>query len=288
MNRLKLSRFKEFFTKKIRNKYRLIIRNDQSLEERISVVLTPLNVLLISSGSLVFFTAVLIFLIPYTPLRTVVPGSSNLKAGEVHVLLDKIERMESEMNALQKQNNQLLQILRSEGDESSFYTPKLNQRPLIKPAVYYSNTVKFIKTSTSTELTNDKGSQSPDSRMEHSTFFAPLRGIISDTFSYRNGHTAVDVVSYINAAVKATMDGTVIVSSWTPETGNILVIQHPNNIISTYKHNAVLLKKQGVSVSAGEVIAIVGNSGELTSGPHLHFELWQNGRAVNPLDYMKF
>ncbi len=120
------------------------------------------------------------------------------------------------------------------------------------------------------------------------SFYAPLKGVITDTFNQRNKHTAIDIASYPNAAVKATLDGTVVLSSWTPETGHVMVVQHTDNFISVYKHNAVLLKKQGNRVRVGEVIALMGNSGELTSGPHLHFELWHNGLAVDPADYIKF
>ena len=101
-------------------------------------------------------------------------------------------------------------------------------------------------------------------------------------------HYGIDIVSQKNEAVKAALDGTILFSDWTVETGHIIAIQHQGNFISIYKHNSVLLKKQGNFVKAGEAIAIVGESGELTTGAHLHFELWNNGTPVDPLEYVAF
>jgi murein DD-endopeptidase MepM/ murein hydrolase activator NlpD len=119
-------------------------------------------------------------------------------------------------------------------------------------------------------------------------FFAPLNGYITSTFNPREEHFGVDIVGPENEAIKATLEGTVIFASWTNDNGYVIQIQHPNNIISVYKHNSALLKKVGDYVKAGEPIAIIGNSGENTSGPHLHFELWYNGIPINPQEYIIF
>ena len=119
-------------------------------------------------------------------------------------------------------------------------------------------------------------------------FFTPLKGIITNNFNTSEKHFAVDIVAKRNAAVKATLDGTVIFAAWTLETGHIIVIQHQQNLISVYKHNSSLLKQEGNFVKAGEPIAIIGESGELSTGPHLHFELWFNGKPINPRDYLTF
>ncbi len=120
------------------------------------------------------------------------------------------------------------------------------------------------------------------------TFFNPLKGIITSEFDLSLNHYGIDIVSKENDAVKATLDGTVLFADWTVETGHVISIQHRDNYISVYKHNSVLLKKTGNFVKAGEPIAIVGESGELTTGAHLHFELWYNGTPVNPLEYIAF
>jgi len=128
----------------------------------------------------------------------------------------------------------------------------------------------------------------PVSARSNFTFFTPLKGIITSEFDLAQQHYGIDIVSKKNEAVKATLDGTIIFSDWTVETGHIIGIQHQENFISVYKHNSVLLKKQGSIVKAGEAIAIVGESGELSTGTHLHFELWYNGTPVDPKEFIAF
>ena len=127
---------------------------------------------------------------------------------------------------------------------------------------------------------NDEESATPLS------FFTPLKGIITSDFDTKESHFGVDIVADKNEVVKATQDGIVIFADWSVETGHVLLIQHSNNFISVYKHNASLLKKQGEIVKSGEPIAIIGNSGELSTGPHLHFELWFDGNPVDPKNYI--
>ena len=119
-------------------------------------------------------------------------------------------------------------------------------------------------------------------------FYAPLKGIISDSFNLQNDHFGVDVLAPENEAIKASLGGTVVFSDWTSETGYSIAIQHDNNLISFYKHNSVLLKKTGELVKAGDAIAIIGNSGEFSSGPHLHFEMWHKGKAIDPEHHILF
>lgn len=124
--------------------------------------------------------------------------------------------------------------------------------------------------------------------LQETYFFSPISGIISSPYNAKSGHFGVDIVSKKNEPVKSIADGTVILSDWTQEAGHIIAIQHRNNLISVYKHNSALLKKVGNFVSAGDIIAIIGNSGELTTGPHLHLELWYNGNPVDPEDFVSF
>jgi murein DD-endopeptidase MepM/ murein hydrolase activator NlpD len=124
--------------------------------------------------------------------------------------------------------------------------------------------------------------------IENIHFFTPLRGMITNKFNTKTDHLAIDIVGTVNARISNVLDGTVIFAGWTMDTGHSIYIQHESNIISAYKHNAELLKSVGDRVKAGEVIAIMGNSGELTTGPHLHFELWHNGTALDPETYIDF
>ena len=119
-------------------------------------------------------------------------------------------------------------------------------------------------------------------------FFSPINGFVSAPYNVRDGHFGADIVAKKNEPVKSIADGTVIMASWTQDSGYVIAVQHRGNIISVYKHNAELLKKVGNFVNAGEIISIIGNSGELTDGPHLHFELWYNGNSMNPEDFVSF
>ena len=118
--------------------------------------------------------------------------------------------------------------------------------------------------------------------------FSPISGYVSQSFDPRNEHFGIDVVSKKDEPVKCIADGTVIFASWTQDAGNVIAVQHKENLISVYKHNSALTKEVGNFISAGEILAIIGNTGELTNGPHLHFELWYNGSAVNPEDFIVF
>ena len=128
----------------------------------------------------------------------------------------------------------------------------------------------------------------PLPEIHYDFFHAPVKGTISEGFNTKDKHYAVDVVTSKDAPVKATADGTVIFSEWTAQTGYVIIIEHTNNLISVYKHNSLLTKEQGELVKAGEVIAAAGNTGELSTGPHLHFELWSDGYPIDPTNFIDF
>ncbi len=119
--------------------------------------------------------------------------------------------------------------------------------------------------------------------------FQPIdNGIVSDEFNAQTAHYGIDIVAKKDEPVKSVADGTVIFSSWTQDSGYVIAVQHRSNLISVYKHNSDLLKNVGSFVSAGDIISIIGNTGELTSGPHLHFEIWYNGNPLNPSEFISF
>lgn len=127
-----------------------------------------------------------------------------------------------------------------------------------------------------------------NSELQEIFFFSPLTGLVSRKYNLPEDHYGVDIVSKRNEPVMSVASGTVIISSWTQDSGYVIAIQHNSDLISIYKHNAELLKKTGNFVNGGEVIAIIGNTGELTDGPHLHFEIWYKGNPVNPEDFVAF
>lgn len=119
-------------------------------------------------------------------------------------------------------------------------------------------------------------------------FFPPLKGVVTGGFDPAKNHFGVDVVSAENEPVKSIADGTVVFASWTLETGYVVTIQHSNELISIYKHNSVLLKNLGDLVKGGEIVSIIGNTGEQTTGQHLHMELWYKGNPLNPQEFITF
>jgi len=119
-------------------------------------------------------------------------------------------------------------------------------------------------------------------------FFPPIKGVVTAIFDPKKDHFGIDIVAKENEPVKTIADGTVIFSSWTLGTGYVVAVQHSDDLISIYKHNSVILKNLGESVKGGEIISIMGNTGELTTGPHLHFEIWYKGSPLNPQDFISF
>lgn len=287
-----MARFRDFFKYKIRENYRLVVRNDETLQEKISVVLSPLNLILLVSGVFMLFTIIILSLIFYTPLKEFVPGAANqVDLRDRIELKQKVDSLESMAQMLARERDNTQSILRGEPlQDVSQVSDSLPETENPNLDEISESEKKFRKMMEEEFDDNglDGAKKVSESTLKSLAFFTPIRGFISDTFDKKNNHLAVDIIAAKNAPVKATLDGSVFISTWTPETGHVIAIQHSSNLISVYKHNSVLLKKAGAYVSAGEVIALVGNSGELTSGPHLHFELWYNGSPVDPRYYLNF
>lgn len=277
----------KFFTR-IKNKYRLVILNDSSFEEMFSFRLSPLNVFLLLFSATIILIASVTAIIVYTPLRESIPGYTDVSIREdltKMVLLS--DSLEKELN----QNKQYLEnislILKGEapkelGNDSIIETNHSPEDALVK-SEDDSLLRDYIEREESFSLNEDNNSKS-----SQLLFFTPLAGSVTNGFNPAEEHFGIDIVAPKNEAIKATLDGTVIFAEWTVETGYVIQVQHQNNLTSIYKHNSVLLKKTGDIVKAGEAIAIVGNSGKLTTGPHLHFELWKDGSAIDPVELINF
>ncbi|RLD53528.1 MAG: M23 family peptidase [Bacteroidetes bacterium] len=280
---------------RLRNKYRLVVMNEDTYEEKVSFRLSRLNVFTITGITTIFLIILTTLLIAFTPLREYIPGYTDV------TMQRRIIELQDQADSLQKdveQKNVFLRNLLSviEGKEivedttlqqtgdANYDNIEYSRSPedSILRAEYENEGSYDLYYNENEELT------ATASTLSSYLFFTPLKGIVTTKFELAQQHFGVDVVAKRNEAVKATLDGTVIFSDWTIETGYVISIQHQGNFISIYKHNSVLLKKMGSIVKAGEPIAIVGESGELTTGPHLHFELWYNGTPVDPMDYIVF
>jgi len=281
---------------KLRSKYRLVIFNDETFEERLIFRLTRLNVLSVFVSLAIIFTSLTLLLIVYTPLKEMIPGYpstyQNTKLIRLNILADSLED-ELRMKDLYFQNIKNIiegkdiiedtNALISENDVLyDTITLQSSQQDSLLRVEFENQNLNNLY------LPEPNNTKEKQRNIKNLSFYAPADGIVTSKFDLSKEHFGVDIVAKHNAAVKATLDGTVIFAAWTLETGYVIGIQHKENLISYYKHNSVLLKKVGEIVKAGQPIAIIGESGELTTGAHLHFELWHRGAPVNPEDYIIF
>lgn len=279
---------KEKLIHRLKSKFRLVIMNDTTFEERFSLMLSPMNIFIgvgVFSILIVLFTT---FIIAYTPLKEYIPGYPSST--------DRIATQRNEIRAdsLEKELNKYdsylrdLKILLSGGDfeQRGDSAQKISKENLsFNPS---AEDLAFRKKMKEEEKNNKSvvSTSGYSNRLTGILFFVPIDGVISQSFSKMSGHLGIDISSAKNESIKSTLDGTIIFADWTSDGGHEIHIQHAQNIVSVYKHNSSLLKKTGEIVRAGDPIAIIGNTGELSDGPHLHFELWVNGKPVDPQLYL--
>lgn len=294
------------WTEKLRDKYRLVVMNDETFEEVSSFKLTPLNVY-IALSSMVVGTAILVtLLIIYTPLKRYIPGYGDFRRdSEIAELTAKVTSLEKEAESTRNYAKSVSKLLA--GDLSG-----MTKEDVEKESAKTTVTNDSVTHGTSSRIPEDEvlrnavasgnatgstpapaqssggGSVLRDVPLEQLFFMPPVSGEATAVFDPGKDHFGIDVSAPRNTAIKAAADGMVVFAGYTVETGYSIAIQHPNNVVTMYKHNSLLLKKAGSAVKAGEAIAIIGNTGEQSTGPHLHFELWYKGRPVNPSDYIIF
>lgn len=276
---------------RLKHKYRLVILNDDTFEEKVSLRLSQLNVFVVVGISSLLLVLLVILLIAFTPLKEFIPGYANVnirKQGVENFLKsDSIEVALAENNLYIDNIKHIIQGELIELDNETVIDSLASYEGIKNEPIEEDSVLRnMIETEEKYNLFNRAGST--PGNISSFIFLQPLKGTVTNRFNMQQQHYGIDIVAPKNEAIKATLDGTVIFAEWTVETGYVIQLQHADNIVSIYKHNSVLHKKVGDYVKAGEVVAIVGNSGELSTGPHLHFELWYNGIAINPEDYMMF
>ena len=292
---------KRKWIQKLRNKYLLVIRNEDTYEVKLSFRLSRLNVFIALGLTTIILVVLTIFLIAFTPLREYIPGYMDVDMPrQMYALKLRADSIEREFRQRSLYFENLKNIIEG-NDMTEFYQKATANAGGTDTAIDYSNIQithspedsllrleferqgRYLAGSSEGLLPAGETNEMPDF-----LFFTPLDGIITSRFNPDIGHFGVDLVSNKNEPIKAILDGVVVFAGWTLETGHVITIQHRQNILSVYKHNSVLLKKEGNFVKAGDVIAIIGESGELSTGPHLHLELWFNGNPVDPTDYIRF
>lgn len=274
---------------KLTDKYRLVVLNEDTFEERFSLKLSRLNVFVLGGVFSVLLIVATIILIAFTPIKEYVPGySSTALKVKVIKLTFESDSLKTKLAILENYTNALKPVLRGEIEAESIDSI---QEKTIQRAIDESK----LNASKEDSLFREKVESKDRFPIQNSAnsnvkivFFAPLSGTITQGFDANSKHFALDIVAKTGTAIKAVADGTVIFSGWTAETGYVILLKHAKDYISVYKHNGNLLKQQGDFVKSGEVIASVGSTGELTTGPHLHFELWSGGYAVDPSNLIDF
>lgn len=240
-------------------------------------------------GLLIFLlgASIVILLIFYTPLRRSVPG---YPSPEFHDNMVKnaimVDSLEAELKMRDDYLDKIQKVISGEGVEDNTDTTTLltnvEMEPMNDDSIFNDligpDKYKFSYVSTDEDF----------NQISRLNFFVPIKGLVTNKFETSPGHFGTDIVGKENSFIAAVLDGTVIFAEWSLTTGYVVQIQHNYNLISIYKHNSDVLVKPGEQVKGGSVIAIMGNEGEYTTGPHLHFELWQNGVPLNPEQYITF
>jgi len=278
---------------KLKNRYKLIIYNDSTLREVTSLSLSRLNVFAFFGLFIILITVAVSLLFVFTPLNGFLPAYTDSKLKREMVMnalrVDSIEQVLLEREIYFKNISNVLQGKEFETDvmlESD--TSVVNRAQIDFTKTKHDSLLRVLieeEEQTNLAVVNKTEIKSTFKNLH---FFMPVKGMISSKFDASIAHYGIDLVGAVDAPVMATLRGTVVLAQWSLATGYVIQIQHEENLISIYKHNSVLLKKVGDHVEAGESIAIIGNTGENTTGPHLHFELWHNGTPINPQDYIAF
>lgn len=257
--------------KKLEEDLRLVIMNEHTFEEKYSYRLNLKNLYILISSIIVILIILIFLFIAFTPVKHLVPGYGNIENNSYVIKLNRyISELETQIETQEQYNTALRKILVGE-DTTAFSSSGKSDSEKKK---LDKNNTQSVKQHQNNVLLNGF------------KLDVPLIGKINKNFDVKTSHYGMDIAGAIGAPVKAVMDGTIIFSDWSTETGNTIIIQHPNGVLSVYKHNSSLFKEIGDFVKKGEVIAKLGNSGRLTSGPHLHFELWYNGIPLDPAKYL--
>ena len=268
--------------------FRFAIINDNSLEEVFNIKFSRARLLWLTAAILLAISVVFVLLLGYTPLRNLIPGKSKTHVqNELIMMIQKADSLEKSLGNYSLYTKNLKKVLSDSVSLDSvqdlfregFTVKEFDFKPSVEDSILRAEVEAEESISLNSNLKEKK---------LNSFFIKPVDGLITEGFNKKIGHFGVDVVSKKGAFISSIDDGMVLFSSWTHEFGYVLVIKHQNSFISFYKHNSEVFKSKGDYVKSGETIAIIGNSGKYSTGPHLHFELWKGSSPVNPVNYILF
>jgi len=270
------------------NKYRLVILNEETYEERISYRLNRLNIFLLTAFMALIIVITTICLIAFTSIKEYIPGydSTALRT----VASQNIERLDSLTFVMEKNQefiNSIGAVILGETIKEEFKNETIINRVDISDLDFKTNLEDSLLRRIVEKEDRFNVLESASSKVKF-VLFSPIYGEVTSAFDFGIKHLGTDIAASTNTPVKAVADGTIVLAEWTVETGFVVVVEHSFGLISIYKHNSYGLISQGDLVKAGQVLAFSGNTGELSTGPHLHFELWSDGSPTNPEDYISF
>lgn len=281
--------------KKLRNRFRFVVLNDETFEEKFALTLTRTNVWVFLSTvavTLIFLTSAAII---YTPLKYFIPGFGDYNyRSQILQLQFQADSLQTVMEGRQAWIENVMNLAAGNIDSTKpAPTAASNIDKSNIKLTDVSDTDKELRKEVETEESyalknNSSGGGGMVEEVKQMHPLVPVEGYITDEFNAQKEHFGIDIAVKQDAPVKSVLDGKIISATYTVADGYVIAVQHRNNLVSFYKHNAKLLHKLGAVVKAGDVIAFAGNSGETSTGPHLHFELWFEGRGLNPRDYIVF
>ena len=282
---------KRNFWKKWKAKYRLVILNSENFEERLTFKASRISVFIFVLSSIIILIGGTSAVISFTPVREYIPGYTS---SDIRKKVLELNQMSDSLILDLEQNQKYLANIKNIVvglPVQKALLDSISDNDIRQDIVFEKNledSLLRVQIETEEKFNIFSNNKKEANEIYEVLFFKPIEGIVIEKFDKEQSHYGIDVVSKENELIKSTLDGVVIFANWTAETGNVVAVMHKNNLVSIYKHNSVLLKKEGDNVGAGEPIAIIGNSGKWSSGPHLHFELWHKGEAINPEQYILF
>ncbi len=277
---------------KLKSKYRLVIMRETSFEEVWQMKLSRMNVINALAISITVYTIIVIMLVIYTPLKQLVPGYPKAEmTRNIRMNALRVDSLDYQMALKDQFIENLITIINGgqpKTHSTDETTAKISTREISDSRSSEDSLLRIDVEKAQRFNVSPQSGNTENRNLNQLYFFPPVRGLVMAHFDNAGRHYGVDIATASNQGIKAVLDGTVVFSDFTTETGFTLQLQHDNNLVSVYKHNKELFKKVGDRVKAGEVVATVGNTGELTTGPHLHFELWHLGKPLNPEHFIAF
>lgn len=288
MNNDRIKRKLQEFLSKLLKDYRLSIYDNNNLTEVYTSTVSRLSIWIILLFISLLSVSITLILLFYTPMKHSIPGYPSKHMTEMiqynSIMVDSLQyEIVKRDNYLQK----IKSVIRGEIIEDTVSNDE-EKKTEVKMSPMKNDSIFENLISADNSRYSSQKLESDVEILSKIKFFSPAKGLVTNKFNASPGHFGTDIVGAKNSSISATLDGTVIFAEWTISTGYVVELQHKNNLVSIYKHNSDVLVKTGDRVVAGKVIAIMGNEGELSTGPHLHFELWHNGNPLDAEKYIKF